>query len=36
MQTYKENAPKPTNLISAVNKEIYLVSLFILLGGFYL
>ena len=34
-QTYKENAPKSTNLISVVNKEIYLVSFFIHLGGFY-
>lgn len=37
MQTYKESAPKSTNLVSAVNKEIYLLPLFfILLGGFYL
>lgn len=26
MQTYKENAPKSTNLVSVVNKEISLVS----------
>lgn len=35
MQTCKENAPKSTNLASVVNKEIYLMSFFILLGGFY-
>lgn len=30
MQTYKDNAPKSTNLVSVVNKEIYLLPLFFL------
>lgn len=33
MQTYKENAPKSTNLVSVVNKEISLVSFFNSFGG---
>lgn len=36
MQTCKETAPKSTNLISVVSKEIYLTSFFILFRGFYL